>query len=105
MLELLHPTSAVCGMPKDAATDFIMNNENYNRAFYSGFLLNLDTKANEKELHIFVNLRTMKIEGNKATLYAGCGITADSNPEKEWNETEIKTQTLEKVLLDLAKTA
>lgn len=40
----------------------------------------------------------MKIEENIATLYAGCGITTDSNPEKEWNETEMKTQTLGRVI-------
>lgn len=100
MLDLLHPTSAVCGMPKIPATEFILSNEGYDRDFFSGFLgpVNIQSSEREAESHIFVNLRTMKIEGNVATLYAGCGITADSNPEKEWNETEMKTQTLGKVL-------
>jgi isochorismate synthase len=91
MLELLHPTSAVCGMPKTPATQFILENEGYDREFYSGFLgpINID-----QESHIFVNLRTMKLQKKMATLYAGCGITADSNPEKEWLETEMKCQTL-----------
>jgi isochorismate synthase len=40
----------------------------------------------------------MKIEGETATLYAGCGITADSNPEKEWKETEMKCQTLGNII-------
>lgn len=100
MLDLLHPTSAVCGMPKSPATEFILNNEGYDRDFFSGFLgpVNIQSSEGQVESHIFVNLRTMKIEENVATLYAGCGITADSNPEKEWNETEMKTQTLGRVL-------
>lgn len=100
MLDLLHPTSAVCGMPKAPATEFILNNEGYDRDFFSGFLgpVNIQSSEGQVESHIFVNLRTMKIEENVATLYAGCGITADSNPEKEWNETEMKTQTLGRVL-------
>lgn len=100
MLDLLHPTSAVCGMPKIPATEFILANEGYDREFYSGFLgpVNMQSSEGEVESHIFVNLRTMKLQENTATLYAGCGITADSNPEKEWNETEMKTQTLFKVL-------
>lgn len=100
MLELLHPTSAVCGMPKIPATEFILANEGYDREFYSGFLgpVNMQSSEGQVESHIFVNLRTMKLQNNIATLYAGCGITADSNPEKEWNETEMKTQTLGRVL-------
>ena len=95
MLELLHPTSAVCGMPKTPATQFILENEGYDREFYSGFLGPINI---QQESHIFVNLRTMKIEENIATIYAGCGITADSNPEKEWQETAMKCQTLLNVI-------
>ncbi|MEO1655063.1 MAG: chorismate-binding protein, partial [Bacteroidota bacterium] len=95
MLELLHPTSAVCGMPKAAALDFIIQNENYDRAFYSGFLgpVNID-----KESHLFVNLRCLQLFKEGLRLYAGAGITADSKPQKEWQETEMKCQTLSKIL-------
>lgn len=95
MLDLLHPTSAVCGMPKEAATTLINETENYDREFYSGYLgpVNIQNATN-----LFVNLRTMKLQDNAATLYAGCGITADSDPEKEWIETEIKCQTIENVI-------
>lgn len=101
MLDLLHPTSAVCGMPKIPATEFILENEGFDREFYSGYLGPVNMQASwvgESESHIFVNLRAMKIQNSTATLYAGCGITKDSNPEKEWNETEMKTQTLGKIL-------
>ena len=98
MLELLHPTSAVCGMPKASALQIIAEQELHAREFYSGFLGPVNV---QEESHIFVNLRTMKIEGNEATFYAGCGITEDSNPVKEWYETEMKVDTLAKVIFDV----
>ena len=99
MLDLLHPTSAVCGTPKEAAIAWISQAEKHERGFYSGYLgpVNVD-----HEIHLFVNLRTVKIQKNSdgyaATYYAGCGITEDSDPEKEWMETEMKCQTLQRVL-------
>ncbi|MGR3808915.1 chorismate-binding protein [Jiulongibacter sp. NS-SX5] len=91
MLDLLHPTSAVCGMPKDIAQQFILENEPYNRGMYSGYLgpVNVQQKTN-----LYVNLRSLCISEGSIQLYAGCGITADSNPEKEWNETEMKLKTI-----------
>ena len=91
MLNLLHPTSAVCGMPKSSATDFIKKNENDNRKFYSGYL---GTVNGPREAHLFVNLRCMQLLENSAILYAGAGVTEDSIPEKEWLETELKMNTL-----------
>lgn len=96
MLELLHPTSAVCGMPKESALRLIAETELHNREFYSGYLGPVNI---QDESHLFVNLRTVKIQGNHATFFAGCGITADSNPVKEWYETEMKSQTLMNVIL------
>lgn len=95
MLELLHPTSAVCGMPKIEALSFIQQYEGYDREFYSGYLGPVNVG---NETHLFVNLRCMKIQNNVATLYAGGGITEDSEPEKEWQETEMKCQTMLSVL-------
>ena len=95
MLELLHPTSAVCGMPRIEALSFIQQYEGYDREFYSGYLGPVNVG---NETHLFVNLRCMKIQNNVATLYAGGGITEDSEPEKEWQETEMKCQTMLSVL-------
>jgi len=91
MLKLLHPTSAVCGMPKEAARKFLDANEKHRRHYYSGFLGPVD---NNRNTHIFVNLRCMELFHNKAILYAGSGITEDSIPEREWLETEMKYNTL-----------
>ncbi|MCS6796828.1 MAG: isochorismate synthase [Raineya sp.] len=93
MLGLLHPTSAVCGMPKEESLSFIRTYEGYDREFYSGFLGPVNI---ENETHIFVNLRCMQLLPTlqEAYLYAGGGITANSNPEKEWNETLLKMETI-----------
>ena len=95
MLYLLHPTSAVCGMPKESALEFLQVHEHYNRSFFSGYLgpVNIEEKT-----HIFVNLRCMQLLEQQALLYAGAGITADSEPEKEWEETEVKMNTLLRVM-------
>ena len=87
----LHPTSAVCGLPKREAFQFLKENEKHNRGYYSGFLgpVNLDEK-----LQLFVNLRCMRIMNERLILYVGAGITIDSDAEQEWDETEIKADTL-----------
>lgn len=91
MLGLLHPTSAVCGMPLDTSLDFLIKNETHDRKLFSGFIGPVDNKT---ETSLFVNLRCMEINNNEARLYAGAGITEDSDPEKEWLETEMKMKTL-----------
>ena len=76
-----------------------LKNENYNRAYYTGFLgeLNLnETSKNTSEL--FVNLRCMEIKKDIAVLFIGGGITKESNPESEWLETVSKSETMKKVL-------
>jgi|TARA_Y100000031_G_C8225403_1_gene388057 isochorismate synthase len=91
MLHLLHPTSAVCGMPKFSALRFIAAHEHLNREFYSGFLGPVNFNGTSR---LYVNLRCMQILRTRAVLYAGAGITHDSIPEKEWEETALKCQTL-----------
>jgi len=91
MLELLHPTSAICGMPKETSQRFIEEHEDFDRAYFSGFLGPVHMNG---ETNLFVNLRCANIAPMEAQLYAGAGIIANSNPEKEWKETEIKMDTL-----------
>lgn len=95
VIQLLHPTPAVCGLPKDKSKAFILENENYDRTFYTGFLgeLNIENKTD-----LFVNLRCMEICDSQAHLFMGCGITKDSVPEKEWEESINKSATMKKVL-------
>lgn len=111
IIRLLHPTPAVCGLPKDESKAFILENEQFDRTFYTGFLGELnygDTKETENS-DLFVNLRCMQIVFSntqkdskkaltKAILYMGCGITKDSIPEKEWEESVNKSMTMKSVL-------
>lgn len=93
IVEKLHPTPAVCGFPKDKAKQFILDNEGYDRSFYSGFLGELNFSENKKS-ELYVNLRCMEIDDQKVSFYIGCGITKDSNPEKEFFETVNKSVTM-----------
>jgi len=95
ILDRLHPTPAVCGMPKDKAKDFIVANEGYDRKFYAGYF---GFKTPEKSTY-FVNLRCAQIFSNTVKLYVGGGIMPDSVPEKEWNETELKSKTIGNLLV------
>jgi len=91
LVSALHPTPAVCGIPLNTAKEFIQQTECYDRKYYAGFLgpCNIDGKTN-----LFVNLRCAELYSNGAKLYIGGGITKDSIPEKEWEETELKSKTL-----------
>ncbi|HEY9169106.1 MAG TPA: chorismate-binding protein [Lutibacter sp.] len=95
LINVLHPTPAVCGLPKTVAAAFIVENEGYHRAYYSGFLGELNSNEGT---NLFVNLRCMELENELVSLYVGGGITSDSIPENEWEETMAKTEVMKKVL-------
>jgi isochorismate synthase len=92
LLKSLHPTPAVCGIPRDEAYTFIEEHENYNREYYTGFLGEVGIE-NPDSFSIYVNLRCLQIRNGKAYLYVGGGITADSDPDSEWEETQQKSTT------------
>ncbi|WP_428228549.1 chorismate-binding protein [Flavobacterium sp.] len=100
VIDTLHPTPAVCGLPKKKAKAFIIENENYDRTFYTGFLgeLNSSFANNDISSDLFVNLRSMQIQDDRAILYMGCGITKESIPEQEWEESVNKSMTMKRVL-------
>jgi len=91
----LHPTPAVCGLPKDLADDFIRLKEKYDRKYYTGYLG--PWKLNQ-QVNLFVNLRCMEITDDEFILFAGGGITAKSVAEREWEETNQKARTLLEVI-------
>jgi len=95
VVEVLHPTPAVCGQPKKEAMQMIRETEKHQREYYSGFLgpVNFDNKTD-----LFVNLRCMKMIGTNFALYIGGGITSESVAENEWLETEMKADILGRVL-------
>ncbi len=95
VVSVLHPTPAVCGMPKEKARLFIADNENVRRLYYSGFMGPVDING---KTHLYISLRCARINGGKAVLYAGGGIMPDSDVLSEWEETERKMQTIGDVL-------
>ncbi len=95
LLSALHPTPAVCGIPKQKAKEFILANEGIDRSYYSGFAGPLNIKG---ETHLYVSLRCMEIKDNCYKLYAGGGLLSESNQESEWLETEAKLQTMLQLL-------
>jgi len=98
----LHPTPAVCGIPKEKAWKLIAKTEKHNRRFYTGFLGPWNF---EGQSHLFVNLRCARFLESNVEIYVGGGLTVDSIPEKEWQETEDKSQTILSVIENLRKFA
>lgn len=112
----LHPTPAVCGLPKVDAKKFILQNEYYNREFYTGFLgelnyeksiaprsskKNIENRAyavTKKRTELYVNLRCMQIKEQNAYIYVGGGIMESSNAEAEWEETVSKSKIIKSIL-------
>lgn len=86
----LHPTPAVCGIPKDQTMDYIIENEGYNRSFYTGYF-GIKTP---NYTSFYVNLRCAQLFQNHTALYVGGGLVAESNAIAEWNETELKARAL-----------
>ena len=95
LLEALHPTPAVGGIPKEEARAYIIYNEHAPRSYYSGFTGPLRLQG---ETHLYVSLRCMQLDGNHCRLHAGGGLLADSIMQKEWEETEAKMQTMRSLL-------
>ena len=116
VINALHPTPAICGIPLSSARKFIQVHENYNREYYTGFLGELNLKqeidrtsnsrnqenksyrAIKTKTELFVNLRCMQMVDGKAIVYVGGGITKDSVPENEWLETIVKSKTILSIL-------
>ncbi len=98
LLDTLHPTPAVCGLPKKEAYRFILENEGYDRRYYSGFIGWLDPDG---KTDLYVNLRCMHIENGQLSFYAGGGLLASSELNDEWLETEKKLQTMKRLIINL----
>lgn len=86
----LHPTPAVCGTPRSEAMSFIMANEPLQRGLYAGYW---GPWRSVQDAQLFVNIRCLQHAEGTATIHAGAGITAASDPDKELRETEEKART------------
>ena len=91
----LHPTPAVGGAPRDVALGLIAEHEAFDRGWYAGRSAGSGADGDGE---LMVALRCGLVEGREATLFAGCGIVADSDPAREWEESRLKLRTMSPAL-------
>jgi menaquinone-specific isochorismate synthase len=96
ILEQLHPSAAVCGTPRPQAGALINEIEEMSRGRYAGPVGWIDA-AGDGELGIA--LRCGQIKGDSIRIFAGCGIVAGSDPDKELAESEAKFLPMRSALL------
>ncbi len=89
-VKIIHPTPAVCGYPKIEALKEILNTEAHERQLYSGII----GWIGKNETDLYVNLRCARIIDKTMHMFLGGGITRQSDPIEEWQETENKSRTL-----------
>ena len=94
LIDLLHPTPAVGGIPHLKAKNKILEIEKEKRSYYAGPVGILSKDFSE----IVVGIRSAYIQGQKLIVYGGAGIVAGSDAEEEWSETGIKMQPFIKVI-------
>ncbi len=87
VLEKLHPSAAVCGTPTEKASALINEIEGLSRGRYAGPVGWIDASGDGE---LGIALRCGQIQGNSIRLYAGCGIVAGSDPERELVESQAK---------------
>nr|WP_154325554.1 isochorismate synthase MenF [Pantoea sp. 201603H] len=97
-LSRLQPTAAVAGVPRNRARDFISRYESFPREWYAGTLGYLSRQRSE----FSVSLRSAFVHDRCVRLYAGAGIVAGSDAEREWQEIENKAAALASLLYDAA---
>jgi isochorismate synthase len=91
LASLVHPTPAVCGTPAEGAMRTIHELEPFDRTLYAGLVGWLDAAGDGEWA---VALRCAEIQGNMASLFAGAGIVADSDPDEELAETDAKFESM-----------
>ena len=87
LVEALHPTPAVGGLPPNAALDVIRDTEPFDRGWYAAPVGWFDADGDGS---FAVAIRSATVEGTMATLFAGVGLVADSDPDAEWDEVQLK---------------
>ena len=96
LVETLHPSPAVAGVPTDAALEFLSQHEQFDRGWYAGPVGWLTPDGDGR---FYVALRSLLLSPDECHLFAGSGIVAESRPEKEEQETWLKLQTAMEALM------
>lgn len=96
VIQKIHPTPAVCGVPMEKVKRYLQEHEEYNRSFYTGFL----GEAEEDSMELYVNLRCAQLNDDQIKLYVGGGVNELSDPLQEWKETELKLKIIQRALVE-----
>ncbi|WP_435335610.1 isochorismate synthase [Haloarchaeobius sp. TZWWS8] len=91
LVEALHPTPAVGGLPPEVAAETIREVESFARGWYAAPIGWFDADGDGEFL---VGIRSGLAGGTRATLFAGNGIVGDSDPQEEWDEIQLKYRPL-----------
>lgn len=97
LIKSLHPTPALGGVPSDVALAFMREHEELDRGWYGAPIGWLDSNQHGE---FAVGIRSALVQGDEVSLFAGCGIMRDSDPEEEYEETNIKFLPILSVLED-----
>jgi isochorismate synthase len=100
LVERLHPTPAVAGAPGDLALAFLREREPVDRGWYAGVVGWMDAQGNGD---FVVGIRSAFLEESRTLLFAGAGIVAGSNPDAEWEETELKLSMMREAIANAGR--
>ena len=95
LVQQLHPTPAVGGLPRDSALEWLGDNEHLDRGWYAGPVGWLNETGDGE---FVVAIRSVLMEPNTASAFAGCGLVSGSDPADEWEESRVKLQTVRRGL-------
>jgi menaquinone-specific isochorismate synthase len=95
LVDRLHPTPAVGGAPRQLALSLLEEEERLDRGWYAGPVGWLDRRGDGE---FSVAIRSGVVNGASASLFTGCGIVADSEPAREWEESQVKLRALASAL-------
>jgi isochorismate synthase len=91
LVERLHPSPAVGGLPREAALAWVSRHEGFDRGWYAG---PIGWIGHDGEGEFSVAIRSALLRGREALLFAGCGIMADSDPDMEYKESQLKLRSM-----------
>ena len=100
LVERLHPTPAVAGTPRVPAIAFLKEHEPVDRGWYAGVVGWMDADGNGD---FVVGIRSAFLEGSCALLFAGAGIVAGSDPDAEWEETDLKLSMMREAIANAGR--
>jgi len=94
ILEKLFPTPAVSGLPLKKCLEILQKEEQFSRGWYAGIV----GFAGKDISDYYVGIRSMLINSEKIYVYSGAGIVKGSDPEREWEEIDLKIKKYKKIL-------